>query len=73
MSQQGLCGLMNPFITCESSFRGPFCEGDNSIFMTVYESKGAVWADESFVTCERSFGVYESTGAVGADESILHL
>jgi len=45
--QQGLCGLTNPFITCESSFRGRFWEGTTQFFMTVYESKGAVWADES--------------------------
>ena len=25
---------------------------------TVHESTGAVWADESFVTCDSSFGGY---------------
>jgi hypothetical protein len=26
--------------------------------LTVYESTGTVWDDESFVTCESSFGGY---------------
>jgi len=55
-------------------------------FVTIDESKGAVWETYPFVTCERSFGaifewapsqfslsVYESTKAVGADESIRHM
>ena len=54
--------------------------------LTVYESTGAVWADESFVICDSSFGVIsewsvtqfslmfsESTGAVRAEDSFCHL
>jgi len=47
MSQQGLCGLTNPFITCENSFRGLSVRAPTQVYVTVYESKRAVWADES--------------------------
>jgi len=47
MSQKGLFGMTNPFVTCESSLRGDFSEGSDSVFQTPYESKGAVWAYES--------------------------
>jgi len=47
MSQQGLCGLTNPFITCENSFRGLSVRAPTQVLVTVYESKRAVWADES--------------------------
>jgi hypothetical protein len=58
MSEQGLCGLTNPFVTCESSFGG-YCEWVATQFsLTVYESTGAVWDDESFVTYESCFGGY---------------
>jgi hypothetical protein len=47
MSLQGLCGLTNPFVTCENSFEGT-SEGVGTQFsLTVYESLGAVWAAES--------------------------
>jgi hypothetical protein len=87
MSQQGLCGLTNPFITCENSFRSCFCEGAASVFGDCLQVKrgcagtrihsspvqgvsGAIceWAASQF-----SLTVYESTGAVGADESIRHM
>jgi hypothetical protein len=47
MSHQGLFGLPNSFATCESSFGG-ISEWEASQFsLTVYESTGAVEADES--------------------------
>jgi len=47
MSHQGLFRLPNPFTTCESSF-GCISEWEASQFsLTVYESTGAVGADES--------------------------
>jgi len=47
MSQQGLYGLTNPFITSENSFRGLFVRAPTLFVVTVYESTGAVGADES--------------------------
>jgi hypothetical protein len=47
MNHLGLFGLPNPFATCESSFGG-ISEWEASQFsLTVYESTGAVGADES--------------------------
>jgi hypothetical protein len=47
MSQKGLCGQTNPFITYESSL-GAISEWTLSQFsLTVYELTGAVGADES--------------------------
>jgi len=47
MSQKGLCGLTNAFVTCENSFRGRVCEAPTLFFVTVYESTGDVGADDS--------------------------
>jgi hypothetical protein len=47
MSQQGLRGLTNPFITCEGVSGAIFVMATTQFFVTVEESKGAVWADES--------------------------
>ena len=58
MSRKGLCGLMNPFVTCESSFGGYLWVAATQFSLTVYESAGAVWDDKTFVTCESSFGGY---------------
>jgi hypothetical protein len=33
MSQQGLCGLTNPFVTCEKSFEGFFVVGSESVLL----------------------------------------
>jgi hypothetical protein len=87
MSQQGLWGLTNLFLTCEKSFEGCFWVGTDSVFLDylwvtrgclgcripsppVKAVSGAIskWAPSQF-----SFTVYESTGAVGADESIRHM
>jgi hypothetical protein len=46
MSQQGLWGLTNPFVTYEKSFEGFFGVAVTQFSFTVYESKGVVWADE---------------------------
>jgi hypothetical protein len=47
MSHEGLFGLPNPFATCESSF-GAISEWAASQFsLTVYQSTGAVGAEES--------------------------
>jgi hypothetical protein len=56
MSEQGLCGL-----TIHSSpvkaVSGAIYEWEATLFsLTVYESTGAVWDGESFVTCESRFG-----------------
>jgi len=87
MSQQGLCALTNPFITCENSFRSCFCEGADSVFGDCLRVKrGCVarrnhsspgtavsGAISEWATSQFSFTVYESRGAVGADESIRHM
>jgi len=87
MSQKGLCGLTNPFVTCERSFGGYFWRGTESVFF------GYLWVNRgcggwrihsspvkrvSRATCkwaatQFSLTVYESLGAVWADESIGHL
>jgi hypothetical protein len=33
MSQQGLCELTNPFVTCESTFEGYLCMDSVSVFL----------------------------------------
>jgi len=83
MSQQGLCGLTNAFITCESSLRGDFdsifhdyfwvkrgCVGWRIHSPPVKAVSGAIseWAASQFFLT-----VYESRGAVWPDESICHL
>jgi len=47
ISQQGLWGLTNPFVTCENSFEGYFWVGSNSVFLDCLWVPRAVWADES--------------------------
>jgi hypothetical protein len=47
MSQKGLSGQRNPFVTCERSCRGIFDWATSQFSLTVYESTGAVRADES--------------------------
>jgi hypothetical protein len=42
-----LFGLTNPFANCASSFGGYIRMGSSQFFLTVYESRGTVWADES--------------------------
>jgi hypothetical protein len=42
-----LFGLQNPFATCESSFEAISEWAASQFSLTVYESTGAVWADES--------------------------
>jgi hypothetical protein len=87
MSQQGLCGLTNPFVTCESSFGGYFWVGSNLVFLdSFYVNRGSVrwWIHASALktfsvmiseraTTQFSLTVFESTGAVCADESMRHL
>jgi len=87
MSQQGLWWLTNPFITCESSFRGDFWEGKDSVFhdcfwvkrgcvgWRIHSSlvKGVSGATSEWAATQISLIVYESPGAVWADESISHL
>jgi len=51
MSQQGLCGLTNPFNTSESNFEGYFWLAATQFSLTVYESTGVVWLTNPFVTC----------------------
>jgi hypothetical protein len=46
-SHQRLFGLQNPFATCESSFGGVSEWAASQFFLTVYDSTGAVGADES--------------------------
>jgi len=58
MSQQGLCGLTNPFITSENSFRGRFCEGTDLVFGDCLSQKGLSGQTNPFGTCARSFGSY---------------
>jgi len=86
ISQQGLWGLTNPIVTCESSFRDIFEGVANQFSLTVSESVGAMYADESLCYLFKQFGglywlaaiqfsvtVYESIGAVWAGESIRYL
>jgi len=87
MSQQGLCGLTYPFITCESSFRSHFLEGNSSVFRDCWwvkrgclgwrihspPVKAVSGAISELATSQFSLTVYESIGAVWADESIHHL
>jgi len=47
MSRQGQRGLTNPFVTYESTFGAYFSVGATQFSLTVYESTGAAWADES--------------------------
>ena len=47
LSQQGLCGLTNPFVTYESRFGGYFWVGTDSVFLDSFLVSGAVCADES--------------------------
>jgi len=87
MSQQGLWGLTNPFVTCEKSLEGYFWVGSDSVFLDCLGvTRGCLgcrfhspplktvsaaiseWAASQF-----SLTVYESTGAVWSDESIHHL
>jgi hypothetical protein len=86
MTHQGLFRLPNPFASSESNF-GAISEWAASQFsLTVYESTGAVGAENRFVTYEKSFEgffevaatqfsltVYESKGVVWADECIHHV
>jgi hypothetical protein len=87
MSQQGLCALTNPFITCENSFTSCFCEGADSVFgdrlwvkrgcvgTRIHSSpvQGVSGAISEWAASQFSFTVYESKGAVGADEFIRHM
>jgi len=87
MSQQGLCDLTNPFITCENSFTSCFCEGADSVFgdclwvkrgcvgTQIHSSpvQGVSGAISEWAASQFSLTVYESKGAVGADESIRHM
>jgi len=63
MSQQGLFGLTNPFVTCESSFGFYIWVGSDSVFLTVYETKGLCGLTNPFVTCESSSGGYFWVGS----------
>jgi len=87
MSQQGLCGLMNPFVTRESSFRGDFWESSDSVFHDcLWVKSGYVgWqilsspvkvilgAFFDWASTQFSLTVCESTEAVWPDESIHQL
>jgi hypothetical protein len=84
LSQQGLCGLTNPFVTCVSSFGGYFWVGSDSVFRDcLWVKRGCVgWRIHSSPVKEVSGGifdsaasqfsmtVYESTGAVNTQEKI---
>jgi predicted nuclease of restriction endonuclease-like RecB superfamily len=56
MNQQGLWGLTNPIVTCESSFRDIFEGVANQFSLTVSESVGAMYADESLCYLFKQFG-----------------
>jgi len=87
MSQMGLCGQTNPFVTCERSFGGYFLLGTKSVFLDcLWVNKGCRgWrihsshakrvsrATSEWAAIKFSFTVYESLGAVWDDESIHHL
>jgi len=87
MSQQGLCGMTNPFVTSKSSFGGYFWVGSDSVFLDVFwVNKGcARWGFlvssletvsvmiSKLAATQFSLTLYESTGDVRADESIRHL
>jgi len=47
MSQQGLWGLTNPFVTYEKSFEASLEWAAILFSLNFYESPGAVWAVES--------------------------
>jgi len=47
MSQKELCGQTNPFVTCARSLGAIFDSAACQFSLTVYESTGAVRADES--------------------------
>ena len=86
MSKQGLYGLTNPFVTCESSFGGYFLVSSDSVFLdSFWVNMGCVgWrihgslvkavlgAVDEWAATHFSLTVYESTGAVWSDESIRH-
>jgi len=87
MSRKGLCGLTNPFVTCESCLRGSFWVGSDSVFLDyLWVHRGCVgWrihsspvkaisgAFSEWAAIQFSLTVYESTWAVWDDESIRHL
>jgi hypothetical protein len=55
MTHQGLFRLPNPFASSESTF-GAISEWAASQFsLTVYESKGVVWADECIHHVSKEF------------------
>jgi len=63
MSQQGLWGLTNPFVTYESSFRDIFEGAANQFSLTLSESLGLCALTNPFVTFEKSFGCYFWVGS----------
>jgi len=87
ISQQGLWGLTNPFVTCENSFKGYFWVGSNSVFLDcLWVTRGCLGcqihsplvkavsgAISEWAASQFSLNVYESTGVVWADECIRHL
>jgi len=87
MSQKGLCGLTNAFVSCENSFRGRFCEGTDSVFLDCLgvtrgclgcrihspPVKAVSDAISKWAASQFSLTVYESTRAVWSDKSIHHL
>jgi hypothetical protein len=87
MSQKGLWGLTNSFVTCEKRFEGCFWVGSNLVFLDcLWVTRGCLgsrihWppvkavsgAISEWEASQFSLTVYESTGAVGADESIRHM
>jgi hypothetical protein len=58
MSQQGLYGLTNPFVTSERISWAIFDWAATQFSLTEYESTGAVCLTNPFVTCESSLGGY---------------
>jgi len=86
ISQKGLCGLTNPFITSESNFGGYFWLRSDSVFLDcLWVKRGCVaWRIQSspanavsgaifeWAATQFSLILYESIGAMWANESIHH-
>jgi hypothetical protein len=87
MSQQGLWGFTNPFVTCGKRFGGLLLRRQRLSFPRLFRShqgclgcrihslpvKAVSEAISEWAASQFSLTVYESRGAVGADVSIRHM
>jgi hypothetical protein len=87
MSEQGLCGLTNTFVTCERSYGGYLWVGSDSVFLDcLWVNRGCVgWrihssplkavsgAISEWAATQFSLTFYDSTGVVRAEDSLCHL